>query len=187
MAKVKVKNSYIGYPMPVTLIGAKVEGKPNFLAAAWVSRVNYDPPIVSVALGHGKLTVEGILANQAFSLNIPNVDMLIETDYCGVVSGRKVDKSALFEVFYGETGAAPMIAKCPMCLECKLLDTIHLAADTIYLGEVMATFAEEACLSDGNPDVEKIKPFMLSMPDNRYWSLGEVVGRAWKDGLQLKK
>lgn len=187
MAKLKIKNGFTGYPMPVVMIGAKVADQPNFMTAAWITRVNFEPPIMAVTLGHGKLTAEGILANQAFSINVPCPELIAETDYCGIVSGRKADKASLFEVFYGETGVAPMIVKCPLNLECKLMDAIHLPADTIYLGEIVATYTDEKCLTDGQPDVRKINPFVLTMPDNRYWSLGEVIGQAWSDGLKLKK
>jgi flavin reductase (DIM6/NTAB) family NADH-FMN oxidoreductase RutF len=79
-----------------------VEGRPNFLAVAWVSRVNAKPPLLAIALNKHHFTVEGIRENRTFSVNFPKSDMLEETDYCGLVSGRKVDKSKLFEIFYGK-------------------------------------------------------------------------------------
>jgi hypothetical protein len=51
----------------------------------------------------------------------------------------------------------------------------------------MGAYSEERFLTEGVPDIKKINPFMLSMPDNGYWSVGELVGRAWSDGKAMKK
>jgi flavin reductase (DIM6/NTAB) family NADH-FMN oxidoreductase RutF len=132
-------------------------------------------------------TPEGIRDNKTFSINIPSAPMIELTDYCGIVSGRKVDKSEVFEVFYGETRTAPMIKQCPLCIECKLLDIYGLPTNAIYLGEVVAAYAEERCLTDGKPDIKKMNPAVLTMPDNRYWSVGEYLEKAWGVGKKLKK
>jgi len=186
MEKVKINANVFAYPMPVVLVGALVNEKPNFLAVAWVSRVNYKPPLIAVALGKGHHTNSGIIAQKAFSVNIPGVELVKETDYCGLVSGRQTDKSKLFDVFYGELKIAPMIKECPVCLECRLVDSRELAIDTLFIAEVVAAYSEERYLSDGNPDIEKIKPFMLTMPDNRYWSIGRHVAKAWEAGRSLQ-
>ncbi len=175
------------YPMPVTLVGANVRGKANFMVAAWVSRVNSRPAIFAAALNKTHYTPEGIRENQTFSINIPGADMVETTDYCGLVSGRERDKSKLFKVFYGETKTAPMIQECPLCIECKIVHIHELPTNSIYVGEVVATFTEETYMSEGKPDVQKIKPFVLTMPDNRYWGLGNPIGKAWGAGKRLKK
>jgi len=99
--------------MPMVLVGAVVDGKANFMAAAWVCRVNAKPPMFSIALGHHH-TNKGIEENKEFSINVPDVSMVEKTDYCGLVSGVKNDKSRLFDVFYGELKKAPLIAECPV-------------------------------------------------------------------------
>jgi len=95
--------------MPVAIVGATVNDKPNFMTVAWFSKVNINPPMMMIALGKQKYTGEGIKESMAFSINIPGKDLIKETDYCGIKSGRTEDKSRLFKVFYGETGTAPMI------------------------------------------------------------------------------
>ena len=74
------------YPMPMVLVGSVVAGKANFMAVAWVTRVNFKPPLLAIALGPHH-TNKGIDENQEFSINIPNVSLLEKTDYCGLVSG----------------------------------------------------------------------------------------------------
>jgi flavin reductase (DIM6/NTAB) family NADH-FMN oxidoreductase RutF len=186
MEKIKIEpNDAFLYPMPMTIIGAVVDGKANFLAAAWVSRVNFKPPMMMVALG-AHHTNHGIDANGAFSINLPDVALLEKTDYCGIVSGKKVDKSKLFDVFYGSLPGAPLIRECPVSIACRLNQAVKLPFDTLYIGDVVEVHTEERFLTDGKPDIQKINPFTLTMPDNRYWGVGKVVGKAWSDGKKLK-
>ena len=186
MSKVRIDSNAFTYPMPMTLVGAMVNNRPNFLAVAWVPRVNYKPPLMAVALGKTHFTSPGIHANNAFSLNIPGVDLMEKTDYCGIVSGDKKDKSGLFTVFKGEVTGAPMIEECRLCMECRLVQTVDLAADELFIGEIVGAYADEGCLSAGKPDVKKLDPFMLTMPDNRYWRVGENIGKAWSAGKKVE-
>jgi len=187
MSKVQVDLDTSVYPMPVTLVGANVGGRPNFLAIAWVSRVNYKPPMIAVALSSGHYTTRGIHETNTFSVNTPSKDMVAVTDYCGLVSGKKVDKSGLFEVFYGSLQTAPMIAQCPLCLECKVVQAVETYGDTLFIGEIMGAYADDTCLTDGKPDIQKIKPFTLSMPDGNYWLLGPHLAKAWDVGKGYRK
>lgn len=174
------------YPMPMVLVGAMVDGKTNFMAVGWAARVNFKPPLIAVALGPHH-TNKGIDQNNEFSINIPGVPLIEKTDYCGLVSGGKTDKSGVFNVFYGELKNAPLIKECPVCIACKVFDTVKLPVNTLYIGEPKEIFTEEKYLTDGIPDIKKINPFTLSMPDNNYWSVGENVGKAWSIGKSLKK
>ncbi|MBU2621654.1 MAG: flavin reductase family protein [Proteobacteria bacterium] len=187
MNKIRIDtNGVFLYPMPMVLVGALVEGKANFMAVGWASRVNFKPPLFAVALGHHH-TNKGIEENAEFSINIPGVQLIEKTDYCGLVSGSKTDKSEVFDVFYGELKKAPLIAECPICISCTVFNTVKLPFDTLYIGEPKEIFTEEKYLTDGKPDIKKINPFTLSMPDNNYWSVGENLGKAWSIGKGLKK
>jgi flavin reductase (DIM6/NTAB) family NADH-FMN oxidoreductase RutF len=186
MEKIKIEpNDAFLYPMPMTIVGAVVDGKPNFMAAAWVSRVNFKPAMMMVALGAHHTNL-GIVANGAFSINVPDVSLLEKTDYCGIVSGRKVDKSKLFDVFYGSLPGAPLIRECPVSMACRLNQAVKLPFDTLYIGDVVEVYTEARFLTNGKPDIRKIDPFTLTMPDNGYWRVGEKVGKAWSDGKKLK-
>jgi len=182
MEKVKIDPNAFVYPMAVVLIGAMIKEKPNFMTVAWVSRVNYRPPMIAFSSGNTHYTNSGIKENKAFSVNIPGRSLIKETDHCGLVSGKNEDKSKLFEVFYGELKNAPMAKQCALSMECKLVDTVQLPSNTLFIGEIMAAYSESRYLTGGKPDIEKIRPFTLSMPDNKYWSIGENIGSAWKIG-----
>ena len=184
--KVNIGTNAFLYPMPMVLVGTQVEGRANFMAVAWASRVNRDPPMMAVALNQRHYTPTGIRECQSFSINILSVDLLARTDYCGLVSGRETDKSAVFDLFYGDLGTAPMIKECPLCIECKLVEVVSLPTNSLFIGEVVAVHAGSDCLTGGQPDIEKIKPFVLTMPDNRYWAIGPEIGKAWSAGRELQ-
>jgi flavin reductase (DIM6/NTAB) family NADH-FMN oxidoreductase RutF len=173
------------YPMPMVLVGALVEDRVNFMAVAWVTRVNFKPPLFAVSLGSHH-TNKGIEAHREFSINIPDVALIDKTDFCGIVSGVKTDKSELFDVFYGDLTKAPLIGECPISMSCTLHDIVKLPSNTLYIGEPKEVFVQETCMTDGKVDIRKVNPFTLTMPDNAYWSVGENVGKAWSIGKKLK-
>ncbi|MDD3043196.1 MAG: flavin reductase family protein [Methanosarcinaceae archaeon] len=174
------------YPMPTTLVGANVGGRPNYLAVAFCGIVQAKPAMISVALGRNHHTNAGIRENGTFSVNIPSRHMVEVTDYCGIVSGKKVDKSGLFETFYGKLETAPMIRECPVNMECKLVKTLDFGStNEVFIGEIIESYAEEKYLCNGTPDIEKVVPILFSMYDNNYWEIGRHLGRAWCVGKKF--
>jgi flavin reductase (DIM6/NTAB) family NADH-FMN oxidoreductase RutF len=79
-----------------------------------------------------------------------------------------------------------MITECPLSLECRLDTTVENATNNFYIGEIIASYSEERYLSGDMPDIKKINPLLLTMPDNRYWTVGEYAGEAWSIGKTLK-
>ncbi len=135
MSKVEIGSDRIYYPMPCSLVGANVAGKANYLTVAWFSMVNPEPAYLAVAMNKAHYTNSGIKANGTFSVNIPSSDMAEKTDYCGMVSGRKFDKAAIFETFYGKLETAPMIKEFPFNVECRLVQTVDLPAEELFSGK----------------------------------------------------
>ena len=185
MEKIKIDNNAFIYPMPMAIVGSVVDGKANFMAVGWITRVNFKPPMIAIALGPHH-TNKGIEEHKVFSVNIPGVSLIEKTDYCGLVSGNKTDKSEIFDVFYGDLKTAPLIRECPVCMACKVFDQVKLPFNTLFIGEIVEAFSEEHYLTDGIPDVTKIRPFTLTMPDNNYWEVGKSIGKAWNIGKKLK-
>ena len=177
------------YPMPALLVGANVDGKPNFMTVAWAGIANAEPPMISVAIRLSRYTHKGISQNSTFSVNIPSVDLVKETDYCGITSGTKVNKveACQFKVFYGKLGTAPLIEQCPINLECKVMHTLELGSHSLFVGKIEETHISENCLTDGKLDINKIKPFVfMAEPAVQYLALGEVLGKAFRIGQELK-
>jgi len=133
MVKMKLDDGDFGYPMPVTLVGATVDGKPNFMAVAWVSRVNYSPTYLAIAIGRKHHTTRGIEEHGTFSVNLPGRDLVVPTDYVGIYSGAEVDKAEIFDVFYGELETAPMAEGCPLCAEYRVAHKLELPGDYLYV------------------------------------------------------
>ena len=92
-----------------------------------------------------------------------------------------------FEIFYGQLKSAPLIKECPINVECRVVEKVALPTNYLFVGEVVGVHAEESLLTDGHPDPGKVNPFVLSMPDNHFWRLGDCVGRAWHEEKSLKK
>ena len=174
--------------MTITLIGATIGSKANFMTLGWITRVNYKPPMLAAGIHRSHYTVDCIKETKTFSVNFPSVDMMEKTDYCGLVSGKNTDKSNVFEVFYGELKTAPMIRDFPLCLECELVDIYEkLPTNSIFIGEIMGAYTEDRYLTDGKLDIKKMNPLLLTMPDNSYWTVGEHAGKAWGAGRKLMK
>ena len=184
--KIDLGAKVASYPMPVVLVGANVKGKANFLAAAWFMSAGISPPKVAITLSKTHYTNQGIKDNKTFSANLPSEDMMEATDYCGIVSGLKVDKSGVFDVFYGKLKTAPMIAECPVSLECSLDKVIDNGSHEMFIGDIVSTFTEEKYLTAGAVDTKKVNPFMLSLNDRIYYALGEQKGKAWEAGKDYK-
>jgi flavin reductase (DIM6/NTAB) family NADH-FMN oxidoreductase RutF len=190
MSKIKLGKRNLLLPYLPVLVGTTVEGKPNYITIALVGWLCYDA--ISVSVGHNQYSNAGIRENKTFSINQPSAKMVKELDYCGLYSGRKVDKSALFENFYGVLETAPMIKECPVNIECRVVQTMERPVHTVFIGEVAEVYFDEDCLTEGIPDVSKVDPIFFgpikgpTELSGSYWKIGDNLARAWKVGKELK-
>ncbi|MGQ9560112.1 MAG: hypothetical protein ACUVTG_02180 [Candidatus Oleimicrobiaceae bacterium] len=79
-----------------------------------------------------------------------------------------------------------MINDCPLCLGCRLAQKVELFGDMLYIGQTVEAYAEQRSLRRGRLDVQKLRSFVLTVPDNTYWTLGEPVAKAWNVGRKVK-
>jgi len=188
MKKVTLGPQRLMYPRPALLVGATVNGKPNFMTVGGGGVASGEPPMISLPIRHPCHTLKGIMQNREFSINTPSVDLVKETDYCGMVSGAKVDKvkNCGFDLFYGRLGSAPLIAQCPINLECRLAHALTLGSHCLVIGEVVESHVSEECMIGDELDARKINALIFNMEQKRYFSFGEAVGDAWQVGKQLK-
>jgi flavin reductase (DIM6/NTAB) family NADH-FMN oxidoreductase RutF len=189
MSKIKLGAQLLAYPMPAFLVGANVDGKPNLTTVAWGGIANGEPPMVAIALRHPRHTNKGIRQNRTFSVNIPSADLVKETDYCGIISGSKVNKldACKFTVFYGKLGTAPLIEQCPVNLECQMVHMLDLGTHDLIVGRIEETYITEACLTDGKPDMNKINPLSFIMGTTSYYrAVGDILGQAFSIGKELR-
>ena len=111
MAKKNIGRSFNIFPMPVVIVGTVTDGKPNFMTAAWVTKLNSDPPLLGLSLGRKQHTAKGIEQTQEFSVSFPSVDQVMLTDYLGLVHGYEEDKAAHVDMFRGALKSAPMVRR----------------------------------------------------------------------------
>jgi len=181
MKKVKLENRPVG-PFPAMVVGAIVNEKPTYTTVGAGGCACLEP-VLCVSLKNTHYITDGIAQSGYFSVNIPGIHLVQELDYCGVVSGKDVDKSGLFTPFYDEKGGAPMIEECPLNFLCKVCDSKEIRGFTMFFGEIIAAFANEACLSENWPDPMKIDPVI--MMGFSYCGLDTVIGQPFAEGKKL--
>lgn len=181
----KIDHHFSPYIMASVIIGTKVEQKPNFMLCTWVSRVNRTPPMWMASINNTHYSLEGIQATQSFSMNFPSTSQVKESDYVGITSGRTRDKSQVFDVFYGETGA-PLIKTCPFSIELTLTHSIRLQDHTVLIGTAQNSYLGEEYYTDGLPDMTKMDLLIYTGKPATYWSLGKIVGKAFSIGKELE-
>jgi len=186
MVKVKTNLKRPPLILPVCLVGADVEGKPNFQAIAWFNMVDYDPYLIGLSSEKSHYTNKGIKENKTFSINIPASNMASVTDYCGLHSGTEVDKSKIFDVFYGELHTAPMISEMPINVECKLTQINESHHADFFIGEIVGVYVEEKYLVNDKPDLKSIDPLHYEDAVGSYWNLGKFLAKAFDIGKQFK-
>jgi flavin reductase (DIM6/NTAB) family NADH-FMN oxidoreductase RutF len=173
------------YPMPTVLVGALVDGTPNYLTIAHVGIMELE----SVSLGMNKrhYTNAGIKTTKTFSINIPSKAMIKETDFCGLISGKDHNKADMFKTFYGILKTAPMIEQCCINMECELIKTIDFPNHDVFIGKIINTYCDETILTNDEVDIEKVQPILFVMNNLSYYSVGEKLGKAWNIGKELNK
>lgn len=178
---------HIVYPQPVFIIGSYDENQiPNAMTAAW-GGISEDTEI-SICVGERHKTVANILKSGAFTVSMGDAAHVVACDYFGLVSGNDVEnkvEKAGFHAVKAENVNAPLFEELPLCVECKL---ISYDADSCRLvGEIVNVSAEERILDEnGKIDPRKLQPLTYDTVNKAYWILGEKVGNAYRDGLQLK-
>lgn len=187
MSKVTLGPSAPKMVLPVVVMGANVAGRPNYCTVAWVTVIDDEPPAIGLVLGKGRRTMEGARENGTFSVNVPNRKVVAEVDHCGLVSGRKEDKSAVFTPFYGPLGTAPMAEECPLNIECRLRQVVEFEGTDLVVGDISEVYVDGECMEGGRPDLRKLDPLLYGMLGGPYLALGEKVADAFKVGKDLRK
>ncbi len=149
--KVDFKGSVILNPVPVVLITSRnKEGKDNVFTVAWVGTVCTKPPMLSISIRPERLSYEYIKESMEFTVNLPSADLVKKVDYCGVRSGRVVDKikEMNFSMKEGEKVSAPYIDDCPISIECQVKQIIPLGTHDVFIAEVVSSHVNEDLMDE---------------------------------------
>lgn len=163
------------YPKPLTVVGAEVNGKVNWLVVGHTGIIGHNRIILSMSDKH--YTNKGIHQTGRLSINLVSREMLPKADYAGSMSGADTDKSTLFAYHIGENGA-PLIDESPLSMECKVVDKFKTDGFDNFICEVAATYVAKDMLNEnGRPDYTRLKPVLFEFPTYSYLATGEVIGR----------
>ncbi len=180
----------ISFPNPVWCIGSyDPSGKPNLMTIAWGGICNAKPPSVTISLRKVTHTYQNIMTHKAYTVNVPSVHYVKETDYVGMVSGESTDKFAATGLtpVKSEIVKAPYIKEFPLILECKVLQINELGLHTQFIGEIMDVKAHENVLDEtGGAQITKVLPLIYGEGNSEYHSVGEQrFGKVFQIGRQL--
>ena len=157
--KKNIGNYNACFPTPIVVVGAMVDGRPNWFEVAWVGIGDRDIITMSVTPTHK--TCEGIFAEKKLSISLVDQPMLQKADYVGIVSGSKVDKSEVFPWEKGELGT-PVPTEAPVVMECELLDTYTQHGMNLLVCRVKHTYVEEDLTKKVSPTSQNSSPYSLS-------------------------
>lgn len=176
--KRNIGNKLALYPMPVTVVGAEVKGKVNWLLVGHVGIIGHDRILVSMSDKH--YTNQGIIETKKLSVNLIDRAMLTKADYVGCVSGASVDKSKVFDYHWGENGT-PVIDSSPLVMELNVEDIYKSEGFDNFICSIVNTYADEDVLDDkGQLDYNHLKPVLFEFPTHSYIASGEVIGKCRK-------
>ncbi|ADL51888.1 flavin reductase family protein [Clostridium cellulovorans] len=173
MAKKVFKGSAMLNPVPSVLITSKdADDKVNVFTVGWIGIACTHPPMISVAIRPERLSYENIKDTKQFVVNLPTKDMVKIVDYCGVRSGRKIDKIKHFnlELEEGISIAVPSLKKAPVALECEVKNIIPLGSHDLFLAEIKTAKVEEDLIDD-NGKIHFEKANLISYSHGEYYGL----------------
>ena len=186
MRKTKIGAVPYVAPIPIVLVGADVDGRPNFATVGDCAVLGIRPPLVVVSLSATHHTTRGVLAHRAFSINVPTESMVALVDHFGVVSGRDVDKALLLPSEPGEVEGVPLAADCPISIECRVRSVVDVEHRRIFIADVVQTHvASNLVREDGGrlcvAPLAEIHPILYAL-DGGYYGVGAKIGTSHESG-----
>jgi len=172
MAKITLKPSTEFVPCPVVLVTCGTGDKANIITIAWTGIVCSEPPAVAVAVRPSRHSHALLKETLEFAVNFPSEQLLRAADLCGTLSGRRGDKFAASGLtpLAGEKIRVPIIAECPLALECRTKQVISLGTHDLFIGEIVAVRADAEILNpQGTIDYGRISAIALA--GDNYWAV----------------
>ncbi|MBR6626890.1 MAG: flavin reductase family protein [Lachnospiraceae bacterium] len=186
MAKQLWKPGNMLYPLPAVMVSvADAKGRPNIITLAWVGTVCTNPPMVSISVRPERYSYPILRDTGEFVINLTTKELTYATDYCGVKSGRDVDKFKEMKLtpIPGQHVKAPLIEESPVNIECRVRQVLELGSHDMFLADVLAVHVDEKYMDEkGKFHLEKSEPIVYSHGD--YLTTGELLGTF---GYSVKK
>ena len=189
--KTKLGPSDILFPVPAALVASGSLEKPNLLTVAWIGMMASNPPILAISLKKDRYSLGIIKTEKEFTVNIPSAKYFVETDYCGLVSGKRHNKfeNCGFTPIPSTVVKAPLVEQCPFNLECTVIQETQFGDWVVIFGEVVETHIDVDCLDPetGKVNMSTLNPLVYCATIREYWALGERLGFGFKAGKELAR
>lgn len=185
MSKVTWKPGTFLYPLPVVMISCGDMEKSNIITVAWTGIINTDKPMVYISIRPTRYSYNIIKSTREFVINLTTKDLCYATDWCGVKSGRQVDKFKEMKLTKEKAKfvKCPMIKESPVSVECKVKEIRELGSHHMFVAEVLAINSDEKYINEkGAFDISKCD--LITYANGKYFELGKKVG---KFGFSVEK
>lgn len=166
------------YPIPAVLVSCQDEmGQSNIMTAAWAGTVCSDPVMLSVSIRKSRYSHDIIARTGEFVVNLTTQKLAYATDWCGVKSGRDIDKFAAMHLHKTKSKhvTAPGIAESPVCLECRVKKILPLGSHDMFIAEVLSSDIDPKYL-DANGKFDLKKANLITYSHGEYFVLGKKLG-----------
>ncbi len=185
MSKVLWKPGTMIYPLPPVMVSCGSMEAPNIITVAWTGIANSDPAMTYVSLKPQRFSHGLIQKRQEFVINLTNENLIKAADFCGVRSGRDLDKFAVTKLTPEkcEHVSAPMIAESPVSLECRVAEIIKLGSHDMFLSQILGVYID-ASLLDEKGMFHLEKSGVAAYCHGHYYALGRKLG---KFGFSVEK
>jgi len=174
------------YPLPAIMVSCASENRrPNIITVAWAGTVCSDPAMVSISVRKERYSYDMIKESKEFVINLVTKELVKKADYCGVRSGRDIDKFKEMGLtpIKGTLAMAPLIGESPVSIECKLKEIILLGSHDMFLAEVVSVAVDKKYM-DQTGKFNLNKSDLIVYSHGEYYGLGEFIG---KFGYSVKK
>ena len=179
MARQNWRASNMLYPVPAVLIGCRDnEGRDNLMTAAWAGTICSDPVMVSVSIRKERYSHDIIENTGEFTISLTTKSLARAADFCGVRSGRDIDKFKEMKLTRLESAQirAPGVAESPVVLECRVKQILRLGSHDMFIAEVVNVSVDERFLDEkGRLELEKAD--LIAYSHGEYFALGKKIGR----------
>lgn len=178
MAKTELKGATLLAPLPAVMVSVANGDKPNIITVAWTGIVCSQPPRVYVSVRHDRYSYDLIKNAGDYVINVTTDKLLPCCDYCGIRSGRDVDKFAELGLTAEKSShvTSPMISQSPINLECKVFDVIPLGSHDMFLADVVALHVDNS-LMDENGKINYSLANLVNYQHGEYYATGKHLGR----------
>lgn len=177
MSKTILKGATLLAPLPVVMATVGDSVNSNIITIAWTGVVCSQPPRVYISVRHERYSYELMRNFPDFVINFVSEKLLAACDYCGIRSGRDIDKFAEMKLTKSPASivSAPLITESPVNLECKVFDVLNLGSHDMFLADVVAVHVDDEIMTDGKIDYAKAK--LVNYQHGEYYATGRHLGR----------